>query len=1329
VLLRWVFRLRRWARFFWSSLAIVVIMLAVLVTLGRKTLPLLHDYREPIAAQLSQRLGVNIQIGAIEGAWRGFRPRLKIRDLAVTSHSGQPIVSAAFFETQIDLPSLLWDWRLALRKVQFSGLTTAFVQDDQGRWRINGLTLEPPKNRNFALNHPLDLFLFGKRIRLNNSHLSFHFRTGHSTQVVLPSITLENDADFHRLAVAFAVDKDAKALSLVVEATGDPRDEAQFFAKGYLQLERFPMEKVVAATAMAAWQHLDQGRWSDGSRMDLKLWFSGNPHKGLALAGEVTAQDLPLKLPAEWVLPERTQAQLSGHWRPASGWQVDLKQLQLHWPNASSPAMDVSLSGRLGDPLQLAAASIDLGAWHALASSMGMSHPVLDGLAPQGILEQVHLKLTRPEDGYFALRCRLKGLGVNSLKGSPEFRRVDGYLETTGQGGQLDLDSQQGFSMHYPAVYKAPLAYQEARGQLRWSLDAPREQVLVSSSRLSLRGEEGEAEGYLYLALPLKKTPTTEPLMHLAVGLKDAAASLHKKYVPYTLNEKLLGWLDRAIQGGRLIDGGFIYRGSLLKNPLTSRSIQLYLNIDEGQLAFDPRWPVLQHAKARLVLDDNDLRVSLSDGELQGNRLRDVQLQLTREPGLTLDLQGPILGRSEGLMALLQASPVAEITQGSLAQLQLQGDVQGTLAVKIPLAPDGASSQQLDLLLQDNRLNLPGLNLGFESINGSLHYNPQQGLYSPQLTASLWGSPLSASLGLDGPTGQARTQLAFNGSLDVAPLQAWLKRPELLFAQGQSRVQGVLRLPSLAPDGAKDLQLQLTSDLQGISLQAPAPLGKTAETPLAFSADIRIDRQQKQDLYHLAFGQLADLYLRRGSEGLQALSLRLFDSSARPLQNGVMRLDAALPEANLTDWQAFIGGYLGLLSAASASAAPTPGSPSLPLDAQLQLGRAQWGAMTLAPLQLHLQETPSAWQLGFQSPQVQGQLQYQRQAGPHQLHLQALHLPENSRAQADEGKCTPYNTSGPYQLPPSQLLAVDPASLPAMNVTIDTITQGGRPFGQLSFSLEPLPDGARFSQLRGQVYGMQLLGFNAPQARLTWRRQGDQHETEFDGRLRAGNLAEVLVAMDEPASITSLAASFNSSLRWPGAPDQGSMANMLGFIQLDIQKGSFAKGAKAGANPLLKLLGFMNFDTLGRRLRFDFSDLNPQGMAFDQVVGRLDFDSGQLHLAEPLQVSSASTQLRLAGDITVATQQVNATLVATLPVSGNLTLAAALTGALPVAAGVYLAGKLFKKQVEKASSLKYRVRGPWVDPEMSLQAVFDDETQQDLKPTVIKPKPARKPRG
>jgi len=161
--------------------------------------------------------------------------------------------------------------------------------------------------------------------------------------------------------------------------------------------------------------------------------------------------------------------------------------------------------------------------------------------------------------------------------------------------------------------------------------------------------------------------------------------------------------------------------------------------------------------------------------------------------------------------------------------------------------------------------------------------------------------------------------------------------------------------------------------------------------------------------------------------------------------------------------------------------------------------------------------------------------------------------------------------------------------------------------------------------------------------------------------------------------LTSTSSNMDIQIQWDGAPDEIALENLTGVVKLDLRRGRFIRGATVGENPLLKLIGLFNFDTLARRLRLDFSDLNPEGMAYESVTGELLFVEQTIKIKSPLLVDT-----------------------------GNLTVAAALTGGIPIAVGVYVLGKVFKNQVDKASSIRYNIRGSWDDPKVKFDKVFED---------------------
>src|SRR5690606_7003173 len=151
---------------------------------------------------------------------------------------------------------------------------------------------------------------------------------------------------------------------------------------------------------------------------------------------------------------------------------------------------------------------------------------------------------------------------------------------------------------------------------------------------------------------------------------------------------------------------------------------------------------------------------------------------------------------------------------------------------------------------------------------------------------------------------------------------------------------------------------------------------------------------------------------------------------------------------------------------------------------------------------------------------------------------------------------------------------------------------------------------------------------------------------------------------------------------------------------------------------ILRLLSILNFDSLARRMRLDFSDLYKSGLAYDRIEGKVRFNQGTLVFADPLLVRTPSSGLQMAGTINLRDETINTRLVATLPVASNLTFFAALATGLPAAAGIYLVSKLFKKQVDQATSISYRITGDWDKPQMRFDRFF--ESEQSLRDSVEK---------
>ena len=156
----------------------MVIGFAVIVQIGRLLFPYMNDYRQEIEQVLSTQLGADIDIGTIQASWKGLRPRVLLEDIQVSNAKEADLVifDAQSAELEISLLSFFHDWRLAFRTLSFKGLSATFEQSDNGLWHVRGLpntSYQKNDQRNPIIDDPLDIFLFGRRLHLLDTQLTF----------------------------------------------------------------------------------------------------------------------------------------------------------------------------------------------------------------------------------------------------------------------------------------------------------------------------------------------------------------------------------------------------------------------------------------------------------------------------------------------------------------------------------------------------------------------------------------------------------------------------------------------------------------------------------------------------------------------------------------------------------------------------------------------------------------------------------------------------------------------------------------------------------------------------------------------------------------------------------------------------------------------------------------------------------------------------------------------------------------------------------------------------------------------------------------------------
>ncbi len=120
--------------------ALVLVLMALFVSLGRELTPLVAEYRADVEDNASVALGMPLQIGKLEGNWSGLAPVLLAHDVMVGEGSN------ALRLDQVRAVPDLWASLLArevrIAHLELNGLKISLKEGEDGHWALEGLPVQ-----------------------------------------------------------------------------------------------------------------------------------------------------------------------------------------------------------------------------------------------------------------------------------------------------------------------------------------------------------------------------------------------------------------------------------------------------------------------------------------------------------------------------------------------------------------------------------------------------------------------------------------------------------------------------------------------------------------------------------------------------------------------------------------------------------------------------------------------------------------------------------------------------------------------------------------------------------------------------------------------------------------------------------------------------------------------------------------------------------------------------------------------------------------------------------------------------------------------------------
>jgi len=1199
------------------------------------------DYRAEIEAWAASVYDQPLSIGALETDWRGWT--VQLRDVRLFGGAEAP--RAEQVRLRIDPLASLWKRSPRLSQVELSGLTLTVMRELNGSIRVGGIASQRGGFLDWVLKQP--------ELVIRDSHLTWDDRKAARSPLDLRQVELRihNNGTHHLISLSTRLPpKLGGTVRIAWHAVGDLREGGW---NGEVSLAAKNLRFAGLGTYLGI-EEFKQGRFNLRCRSE---WWDGRP---MRLNGAFDVFGFS-------VHDDRTEISAGGDFTGSyrrDGWVATLDPLRVRTLHGAWPI--TKLTVMLGDAKTGDKRTALLRAEYLRLQDI---YPLLSAAAP-GLRDQlrpvrsgelrdfvlVYLPKRRQQLLY---RGEFSALALAPSVG-PVIEQSAGTV--VGDRSLAKIRLSAGFVR--PDISGSVIALTD--GELLW-----RRNVGLDIAKLHL--VSGHPRLNATLSGRLIWHPNARPSVKASATFSMDGGAYWLAYLPPELiPQGAHDWLSAALPSGCVTRGRIEYKQPAEKKP----SWDLHFTVEDATLAYGRGWPPIEGLDAEVDLDPDRLEVELKDGIISGARIQAASLRLPdlANPRKELVIEGQASGPYSAGRQFVMASALRETVGKQIKNLAISGPIVVHLALKLPL-PRGTRRPEVKGSVRFAGVRLQAQKLGVElaNLSGLLRFDRKR----------RWGRGFEAKylsraveMDIDIPKGEKELSwISLRGEADRSLITALSTKlndhgdnTELLRRiRGQAPWQAILTFPKNWYEAGARSALRIRSDLRGLALLFPEPLGKRADEERLLEIRSELGKPDRGEIaIRYAGGFAAELAVLKGKTGssLSQATIRLGDSRPRsPPAPAPIQVMGELKRFKLGEWLEFFR--------ASKIGATTLASQ--PIALEIRTHQLELFGHTVSDLKVRARREQESWRLDFDGPSVRGRTTVADSAASIHMHLE--HLKLVSRARQRLGR------------------DLDPARLPAFWVRCDQFQYNGMDLGKMALDGAPHASGLRVETLSLTPPDLKI------DAKGSWDLVRGRHATTLEANVKGQDLSALMKRLDyDMRTMEAGETEAAMRLRWPGTPAEFDIAKLNGKISLGITQGRLLD-----VEPRIgRIFGLLSFQSLQRRLSLDFDDLFKKGFAFDRITGSFQLEGGNAYTND-LTLVGPSARAEISGRIGLARRDYEQVATVTPELASSLPVASALFG--PVGAGVgaalLLAEEVFDSLPERIDSMvrrHYTITGPWERP-------------------------------
>lgn len=799
------------------------------------------------------------------------------------------------------------------------------------------------------------------------------------------------------------------------------------------------------------------------------------------------------------------------------------------------------------------------------------------------------------------------------------------------------------------------------------------------------------------------------------LGVADMTAQIKNlklpnlyRYLPASTDDETFAWLSKAFLAGEIEQASMVLKGPVDQAPFTRDSRAgvfrltgtfsgLDLNYVPG-LPAHASWPIFRGVRGTLRVDQDNLTVQADWGQLIAldqpdttqiavqNLRVDIESLVTHP---TVSVVSQTVGSAANYLHTVKSSALAEFVPQAVSNAQIDGMLEMPLTVNLALAHPDQTQFDASLVFKNNTIKLDGKPL-INGLMGQVNLS-NDGARITQLSAQFMGG----SVTVQGQIGDAQTQVQIVGHATHEGIKALEPSPLFELLKGQFDYQVQVEQFKGSP-----LKVVLTSSLQGLAVNLPAPLGKTSAASVPLNVEFVQSTNLKNNLgtVNVKWGSvLSASMLASAIDGAKS-STPLFSQVnigiGRPLDRSAkgMSVVGEFKQIDIDRWETF------QTVLTQEMARPVVGRPMFPDIGVIRLASPTvlLEDRTFLDVSVALsQYSPNNWVFDLGSKDITGTIKWATAKG-HITGSVLAHFPKFDMAinasQAEQ-------TSGTNSKPPDSTASTDSfwddvklwQSVSDVEIRVDDLILFNNHAGSLNLKVKPQLD-----QKRWQIDRLNLM---TPYGQLDSK--GYLNVDAIGGvnlevDVNVVDLGKLLAYVGYPDRIVRGAGTMQAKIDWAQFPWSTDPQGLNGTATVDLRDGIFAHVNSRSA----RMLEILSLQSLRRFFRLDINPDNTfqSGFPWRSIAGDFVMESGRVN-TQNLVIESPVAEITLDGLTNIVNQSwdIKATVRPQLDLSGSALAAGFVVN--PIVGLSAMVGQfLLRNPIERALSAQYHVTGSWDNP-------------------------------